>query len=960
YESRSLWSPDGQWIAFQTDRWGNDDICVMRANGTEPPERLTYYSTYDALYNWTPDGKSVVFVSPRTTLRPALYRVSIDGGLPQPITRFTAWHVCYTPDGKTLFYERGNTPWWRRKYRGGANEEIWVKTLPDGESEKITDHPGRDGYPMYSAIDKKLYFLSDRGEPSVSNIWRMDIDGKNPEQVTYETEDIHLPEISWDGSLIAYECRGYIYTYNILSGQKKKLHVTVTEDYTENPFTFKVFTSKASEFALSPDEKELAFIVHGDIFVMSLKDNRPDKVARVTNTPYIEKYVSWHPEKEMLIYSSMEDGDMDIYTIEPETEKKLSDDFIFKTSKIIDTDVTEIKALFSPDGEHIAYCKNKEELYVMDRNGKNSRKLCPDNDVLWIDWSPDSKWITFSRKTLGWREDVFVVPADGSKEPINISNHPNDDYKPMWSADGRRIAFASRDAIGNLWMKYVFLRKEDEERDREYWEKTDTDSIEDVSVHIDFQDIEERIHTVAEVSGEYNHVAQSPDGKQFAIYSDNQASKDIWTVDWFGKELKRVTYNNVEPKQFTILRDRKTIYYLLETGNLFSVDIATEKSTPLSFDVEIGIDMLEEREHAFDEAWWALQDGFYDSEFHGTDWKTMYHKYKNRALHTRTTRDFHNIVSLMIGELNASHLGIWKIEGGGERTGELGILYDHEYRGEGVKVKDVIPGSPATEKDVNIRPGDIITHINGTKIIYSDNFYALLRNKSNEKVMLTILMKGKQRNVKVTLRSPLAMINLVETNWVKANKKYVHEMSHGKIGYLYIARMEPEDLRKFEKDLYEEMDKEGLIIDVRYNGGGVIHDEILNILGRTAYSYSMERAGEKTYNMLFWNKPSVVLINEHCYSGGEAFPAGFKALNLGKLVGVPTYGAVIGTNNIELFDGSTFRIPRTGRFMLTGENLENMPVEPDIYVENAPEEDGSSSDHQLTAAIDVLLEQIAE
>ncbi|UCG92901.1 MAG: PD40 domain-containing protein, partial [candidate division WOR-3 bacterium] len=179
YESRSLWSPDGQWIAFQTDRWGNDDICVMRANGTEPPERLTYYSTYDALYNWTPDGKSVVFVSPRTTLRPALYRVSIDGGLPQPVTRFTAWHVCYTPDGKTLFYERGNTPWWRRKYRGGANEEIWVKTLPDGKSEKITDHPGRDGYPMYSAIDKKLYFLSDRGEPSVSNIWRMDIDGKN-------------------------------------------------------------------------------------------------------------------------------------------------------------------------------------------------------------------------------------------------------------------------------------------------------------------------------------------------------------------------------------------------------------------------------------------------------------------------------------------------------------------------------------------------------------------------------------------------------------------------------------------------------------------------------------------------------------------------------------------------------------------------------------------------------------
>ena len=298
YESRSLWSPDGKWIAFQTDRWGNEDVCVMRADGSEPPKRLTYYSTYDALYNWTPDGKSVVFVSPRTTLRPALYRVSMDGGLPKPITHFSAWHVCFTPDGKTLFYERGQTPWWRRKYRGGANEEIWVKTLPDGKSVRITDHPGRDGYPMYSPIDKKLYFLGDRGEGSVSNIWRMDTDGQNPEQVTYETEDIHFPEISLDGSLIAYESSGYIYTCNTRTNEKKQLAITISEDYKENPFIFKTFTSNASEFALSPDEKEIAFVVHGDIFVMALKDNRPDKVVQVTNTPYMEKYVSWHPQKD--------------------------------------------------------------------------------------------------------------------------------------------------------------------------------------------------------------------------------------------------------------------------------------------------------------------------------------------------------------------------------------------------------------------------------------------------------------------------------------------------------------------------------------------------------------------------------------------------------------------------------------------------------------------------------------
>jgi tricorn protease len=205
----------------------------------------------------------------------------------------------------------------------------------------------------------------------------------------------------------------------------------------------------------------------------------------------------------------------------------------------------------------------------------------------------------------------------------------------------------------------------------------------------------------------------------------------------------------------------------------------------------------------------------------------------------------------------------------------------------------------------------------------------------------------------------LAIQDLVETNWVKANKKYVHEKSNGGIGYLYIARMHPSDLRKFEKDLYEEMDKEGLIIDIRYNRGGNIHDEILNILRRTAYAYSVERGGTKAYSSLFqWDKPTVVLINEHCYSDGEIFPAGFKELELGKLIGVSTFGAVIGTNDIRLMDGSTFRIPGTGWFTLTGENLEKTPVEPDIYVENPPEEDGSSSDKQLTTAIDVLLQEI--
>ena len=962
YEGRPYWSPDGRAVAFVTDRWGNDDICVMPSDGSEPPKRLTYYSYYDQLYGWTHDGHSVVFLSRRPTIRPVFYEIPIEGGSPRVLLNFEAYNFSFLPDGKTVYFERGGAAWWRRRYKGGANQNIWKKTLTDGNSERITDYPGRDAYPMYSRLDGKLFFISDRGGETVSNIWRMDLDGSNPEQLTFEKEDIHFPRISRDGSLIAFECLNDICTYDVATGQTSKLRISVTEDYAEEPFAFETFTSDASEFALSPTEKELAFVVHGDIFVMQLKDGMPEKILQLTQTPYVEKDVAWHPEKEMLIYSSMEDGDMDIYTIEPKKEKKFHDDLVFVTMNLLNTEGTEYKPSFSPDGEMIAYFKNHGELHVMRKDGTQSKKLCPDNDVLWIDWSPDSKWITFSRTALGWREDIFIVSADGSGEPVNVSNHPNDDYQPMWSQDGRRIAFASRDAIGNLWMKYVFLLKEDEERDREYWEKRDSDTIEvAANVFIDFVDIGDRIHTVTQVRGGYNRVAQSPDGKQFAIHSDNHNSDDIWTVDWLGKELKRITMTNVNPRMFSITRKRKKIYYLSQTGQIFAADIATTKSQPISFNVQIGIDKNTEREQVFKEAWWALQDGFYDSDFHGIDWRAMYHKYSAWAIHTREQRDFHDIIRMMMGELNASHLGVWKSEPGGEITGVIGIIPDPTHTGAGIKVKAVIPNTPAAELKADIHPGDIITQINGQKIEAGVNFHSLFCNQNNKELMMTLQQEREEKEIRITPTDPLTMLRTVDKNWVRANKDYVHEKTKKRIGYLYIASMDERNLRKFEKNLYEEMDKEGLIIDIRYNGGGSIHDELLNILRRTSYAYSIERGGQKSYSSLFqWDKPTVLVINDFCYSDAEIFPAGFKELNLGTVIGVPTYGAVIGTVDIKLHDGTNFRVPGTGWYLLNGINLENTSVEPDIYVENAPEADGSSNDPQLSKAIDVLLAQIGQ
>jgi tricorn protease len=958
YESTGRWSPDGAWIAFESDRFGNDDIFVMPSDGSAPPTRLTYYSMHDALYSWTPDGTSVLFGSYRHTYSSTLYEIPMQGGMPRMVLDFSARELCMLPDGKTILFSRNGASWWRRRYQGGNDKDIWMKVLPDGTSQRLTDTPGHDGYPMYSVYDGKVYFVSNRSDDRVKNLWRMNIDGTAPEQLTHETEDIYFPCISGNGRIIAYECDGCLAVFDVATLAGQRIMVEGGQDYKENPETYQVFMSQATEFRLSPDEEQLAFVVHGDIFVMSFKEGRPDKVVQVTSTPYIERDISWHPSRELIIYSSMQDGDMDICTIEPAEKERFAQDLLFITHKVVNTPETESKPVFSPNGEYIAYFKNQRELFVMDKDGRNHRQLYAENDVLWMDWSPDSRWITFSRTALGWREDIYVVPVNDPGKAVNISIHPNDDYKPMWSADGKRISFASRNATGDLWVKYVFLQKADEERDPEYWETYEPDSNAQ-DVVIEFEDIEDRIHTVVKVQGYYNIIDQSPDGEQYVLYSNNLESNDIWTVDWQGKDLKRITENNARPKQFTVSRNRKDIYYLSGTGALYKAAVASAASVPLNFTVGMYIDHYTEQEQVFREAWWALQDGFYDSDFHGVDWRAMYDKYYERALASRTTRDFQMIVGMMIGELNASHLGVWKQGPEQETTGALGIVFNGAYHGKGARVERIIPDSPASEEKAGIDPGDIITHIDGVAIEPGDNVYAYLRNKNNKEIMLTIDEPGGTRNVRITAKDPWAIARFVDRAWERSNEEYVHEKSKGRVGYVYIASMGVSNLRQFEQDLYHELDREGLILDIRYNGGGSIHDELIEILRRTVYAYSIERDGTREYNSLFrWDKPIVLLINEYCYSDAEIFPAAFKELKLGTVVGQPTFGAVIGTNDIQLLDGTGFRVPGTGWYTLSGTNLENTPVTPDIFVENAPEQDGLTGDNQLKRAIEIMLEQL--
>lgn len=957
YEISPIWSPEGKYIVFTSNRYGSFDLFVIPSDGSTDPKRLTYHPGYEApLFI---ENGYVYFSSRRDEFRGAIFKISLSGGTPVKVWNFDVNRIVPGP-GDTLIFERGYTPSWRRKYRGPANRDIWIMTRDTKFVKKITHFNGRDAYPMYSHYDGKIYFVSNDDKENSGNLYVMNMDGSGRKQLTHFKNEVLWPRISYDGKTVVFSVLGHLFLYHVDSGKLDTLHIFATQDKKfSNPF-YKTLEKNATEIAPSPNGKELAFVVFGDIYVMGL-DKKKDEcnIRRITYTPEPEKDINWDPVSEKLVYTTLKDGNWNIYQVSPVDDSLLCKATEFKFKRLTNWKGTEKSPIFSPDGKRITFKARQGTLYVMNADGSHVRKLADFNDVLWVSWSWDSKWIAFSRTALGWREDVYVVKVDSSMKPLNISNHPNDDYKPMWSYDGRRISFASRDAEGNLLIKYVILKKEDADKGPKFFKSLKYSLKKPGIVKIDFDGIENRIKTVYRFHGGYNYYTQDKEGLNFLIQAEDLNANDIWMVDISGHKVKRITKGSVEPKMFFFSPDGKTIYYLTGEGEIFKSNLEGS-SEPLSYHLNVLVDNQKLKKALTEELWWYLNDGFYDPHFHHVNWKAMFKKYLPFTMSTYDNEDFYVFVRFMLGELNASHLGIW---GSGdkfnEKTGLIGIT--PEKTKHGFEVKRVIYNSPAFIK--GIKRGDLILKIDGASLDTIKNFYSALVGKLGQKVKIIVQHPAKQETLCVRTVSFWKVRDLLYREWVRANREYVDIVSHGQLAYIHIQAMNLKSLKEFKHALYEQRNRKGLVLDIRYNGGGSTHDLILNILRRTRYLYSIDRGErEKEYSSLFsWDKPIVLLINSLCYSDAEIFPAGFKQLKLGIIVGTPTFGAVIGTNNVTLFDGVTvFRIPSEGWYRLNGKSLELGPVQPDVYVENPPIYDNRTGDPQLRKAIEILMKESKE
>ncbi len=973
YDYLPCWSPDGKEIAFSSNRYGNDDIFIIPSKGGMPI-RLTYFSNSDRICDWSPDGKKLIFSSRRNFYYhrlPVLYQIDRNGGTPFELVPTYANQGKISPNGKWLVFIRGRINWARKHYRGSDNTNLWLYNFETKEYIQLTEHSGNDYFPLWGPDSKTVYYVTD--EDGTFNLWKIDIFNKKKKQLTFFKDDgVRFPNISRNGKVIAYEQSNSLWCYFTESGENKKIKIYGPVDYKVNPIERKTFTSQATEMRVSPDGKEIAFVVRGEIFVMKEDGG---KANRITNNPARDYQIYWSPDSESLVFVSDRSGNKDIFLIKSASpnEKRLSKCLRKEIIQLTRTKENEHSPKFSPNGEKIAFIRGNGDLWVMDKYGKNERRILKGWATPDYSWSPDSKWIAFSRDDNEFNTDVFIIPIEGG-EPINISQHPDEDIHPVWSQDGRKLAFFSR-RIGNTYdIWFVFLRKIDDEKTKEEWEEEEEALKKEkekkkVIVKIDFKNIHRRLRRVTSLPGDETGIVISPDGKTFAFQANARGKRDLWIVKWDGTGLRQLTTDGANPSFISWSKDGKKIYFLKRGGVISSIQVDGKKLKNINFKARMIINHIAEKLQMFDEAWQTLNDRFYDPNFHGINWRKMWEKYRPLASKTVTREDFHDVIRLMLGELNSSHLGI-----GAPRpkdavsTGMLGLRFDPNYKGKGLKIKSVIPDGPCDKEKARVKPGEILISIDGNTIEKNTNIHQLLNDKVGEKVEIEVIGKnGKRRRLIVKPMNYSQFLQKEYDRWVEEKRALVEKLSNGRLGYIHIQAMNVPSLERFEMELYSVAHgKDGLVIDVRNNGGGWTTDYLLAILSPKPHAITIPREGEKGYPqerrpLYAWTKPIIVLCNEYSYSNAEIFSHAIKTLKRGKVVGQATSGSVISTGGITLIDGSRFRVPYRGWYVITnGLNMEGNGCVPDIIVPDYPQDVEQGVDRQLERAVEELMKEIGD
>jgi tricorn protease len=1025
-DTNPRFSPDGRWIAFSSDRYGNPDVFVMPAEGGEP-RTLTFHSAADTVVGWSRDSRRVVFSSARGLLYPGipnLYEVAIEGGLEEPLaTDWGAWGS-YSPDGRKLAFNRHPATWWRKHYRGSYAADLWVLDVERKAFTQLLDaevpeqERANNLWPMYGRGE--VYFVSDRevtARPgsrevlrSASNIWKVPEGGGRPVQVTHHPDgSLFFPSLSADGKVIVYEAGFGLWKLDLATGRSVEVKVEVASDLKDNRFEVTTVRDEAESYHLSPTTKRAVISTRGELFTVAIDRGT---ATRVTRSYRRETIPAWSPDGKWIAFVSDRSGRDEVWVAETSGQGP---------RQLSDSETEKLALVWAPDSKSLAFTGSDHKLHLVDLASGRARALASSEvgNVQAPDFSPDGRWIAYTVVDRDLRPHVQVVPSAGGPERRIDDDDLFSSSGARFTPDGKRLIFlggyvqggsaAVRDNRASLYS--VSLAREERDPmskdvdDEEAAlaaeraagerggrpggaERTEEARKPPPEVKIEWEGLARRIRQVSRLSDNVTTAVPAPDSKSYALVAqgevDGRPTSMVYTIQADGDQLRRLTQSappepeadappgggpgpGIDSLQFA--KDGKTLFFR-EGSGVWSVGAGgpggegAAGRKRVTFSVRVEVDRGEERQQVFAEAWRIMKHRFYDPEMHGVDWAQMRALYQPLLADVADRQELQNVVSQMIGELNASHTGI---SGGGEpdrdalQTRHPGFELARDPSGY-YKVAYVYRRGPADKDYVRIQVGDFILAIDGTPLKSGDNYWRYYSTAPGRKIEFTVNSKPAAEGAWTTRVEPVgggAYATLQYERWVEDRRRLTDKLSGGEIGYLHIRQMNQPSLRRFERDLADNRFKKALVIDQRFNPGGGIDQELLQILQQRQYQYTRGRDSVYlTRPQRGFFGPMVVMQNERSTSDAEVFPDGFRTLKLGKTVGVATYGAVIGTGSYRLMDGSQIRTPATGLWNVGGTNLENYGVPPDVAVDNTPQDFLAGRDAQLEKAVEVLKEEL--
>lgn len=1016
YETTPVWSPDGKSIAYACARHGNLDVFMIDVRGGRP-QRLTSNSAAETPEAFSPDGKSIYFSAaiqaPATSaMFPSsrmtqLYKVAVCGGAPEQVLGTPAQLMSWTDKtGKSFVYQdvKGFEDQWRKHHTSSVTRDLWLYDGATGKHTNLTNRAGEDRNPVVAG--DRLYFLSEREGDNCINIYTAPLaDVSKAQRLTaFKGNPVRFLSRGADGTL----CFGYdgeIYTMKDTDKAPRRVEVSLIDP--DDPVAEKKkVSSGATSAAPSPDGKSIAFTYRGDVFVTSVEYTT---TKQITHTPEAEYGLSWAPDGKTLYYTSERDGNAAIYSAvmeRPDDDINFENATAIKESVVVAADSHErARPDISPDGKKMAFVYDRTKLAVMDLKSKKVKVLTdgtttPErNGSIGFVWSPDSKWLAteiVTRKHEPYM-DIAIINVE-TDEIINLTASGYTDGNPKWVLDGNAVAFVSeRYGMRNhaSWgsMDDVFIcflnqdaydryrlspedyalykevekrqnkdAKSDKKKSDKKDAKSDDDSEEVKAIKVEKDGIIDRIVRVTPMSTAMTDYAVTADGDNLYYISRAQDGMQLWKLD-LRKGDHRMVSKISGGLYFTSDKDGKTLFVL--GSSMRKLDPKSDKLTSISYSATMPLDHAAERTAMFDNMVREVGQRFYVADMHGVDWKNLTAHYRRFLPYINNNYDYAEMLSELLGELNVSHTG-GRYSGSsasGDRTASLGLLYDMSYTGKGLRVAEVLKNGPFDRAASMLTPGMIIEKINGEEITPTADASVLLTDISGKKTLVSIYdpNSGQRWDEVVLPISASAHNGLMYNRWVRQRAADVDRWSNGRLGYVHIESMDDGSFRTVYSDVLGKYNnREGIVIDVRWNGGGRLHEDVEVFFSGKKY-LTQEIRGIETCDMPSrrWNKPSIMLMCEACYSNAHGTPWVYKHQGIGKLVGMPVPGTMTSVNWVTMQDPSlVYGIPVIGYRTAEGTFLENSQLEPDVRVANDPAVIVTGEDQQLHRAVEELLHQM--